>query len=116
MPKNGSTGRPSGAARASVRYVLLDSLNPNDLRNLFLEDPLDAVGKGQLGHRASTAGALELDLDHAILGDLNERHIPAVGLKGRANLLEGLFYSLPHAELPSHLVPGRSAGVYVTGF
>jgi hypothetical protein len=96
----------------------LHGLDADDLRYIFLDDPLDTVGERQLGHRASTAGTDETDLHDAVFGDLDELDVPAIGLKGRADPLQRLLYALLHAASFPVSIPGRNRDrlVYVSGF
>ena len=79
----------------------LDSLHPNNLGNLLLENSLNAVGQRELRHRAAAACPLKLNLYDSLISDIDESHITAVGLKRRANLIEYRLNSfLVHSDPP----------------
>ena len=60
-------------------------------RSFAASAPLDTHGKRQRAHGTTGAGALQLQLDHAILGHTYVLHIAAVGLEVGADLLKHLF-------------------------
>jgi len=65
----GLDSRPNPAAGISIDLVALNGLYPDDLGNLLLQHALDAVGEGELRHRAPLARALKLHLHDALIGD-----------------------------------------------
>src|SRR5690606_22916689 len=59
-----------------------------DLRDLRLDDALDARLEGQHGHGAAAAGAHHLHRHHAVLGHIHQLHVAAVHLHGGTDALQ----------------------------
>jgi hypothetical protein len=72
-----------------------------NLRHFFLQELLNPHLQGHLGHGAPSASPCQSYFHHAIVGNLNQFNITAVGLKIGSDLIDRVLYSVFHiAPLP----------------
>ena len=57
----------------------------NNAGNALAQNTLNAIGKRELGQRATTASASKLDRDDAVFGHVNEPDVAAVSKQARTD-------------------------------
>lgn len=100
--------RTIGAAPAK-RGAGSDGLDRLHLGHPLADPLLDAGLQRHLGHRAAAAGSHQAHVDRAVL-HVDEFHVAPVGLKERANGVEGLLDLLTHG-IPPTVLSGPERGV-----
>src|SRR5438105_3174901 len=85
----------------AIRETSGDGDDAGDFGDALAEVALDSHLEGHRGRGAAVTGAVEADLDDAVVAHLDQLDVAAVRLNGRADEVEDALHPLPHGRFAS---------------